>query len=263
MRWWRRFSASPSREASVDPGRRIYAIGDIHGRVDLLDKLLKQIAEHADEYGARRKTLVFLGDYIDRGRDSKGVIDRLLKIDLPGWNVVFLRGNHEQSLLDFFGDANVYRVWKNFGAAETLISYGVKPPRFERESEFADARDQLAAVFPPAHLAFLQSLALYYSQGDYFFCHAGVRPGITLERQVPQDLLWIRDEFLNSQKPFEKVIVHGHTPTIEPVKTPFRIGIDTGAHATNCLTAAVLEHTNCSFLQTTNHPAPLTAEAYI
>jgi serine/threonine protein phosphatase 1 len=263
MRWLSRLSLRPTWEPQLGPGQRVYAIGDIHGRADLLDRLLKQIEEHAQQNPSTQKTLVLLGDYIDRGKDSKAVLSRLESLNWPGWKLVFLRGNHDQAVLDFLADANFYRAWKHFGAAATLLSYGVMPPRFERETEFAKARDELASSLPRSHVEFLQKLELSYTQGDYYFCHAGVRPGISLEDQVAEDLLWIRDEFLYYRHSLGKMVVHGHTPAAKPTKTQHRIGVDTGAHATNCLTAVVLEGKDVWFLQTTARPAPLTADAYL
>jgi len=261
MRWSALFGSHPTPESQLGPGQRVYAVGDIHGRADLLDRLLAKIEAHAKQHPIPGKTLVFLGDYVDRGKESKGVVSRLQALNWPGWKFVFLRGNHDQAVLDFLGDPRFYRAWRPFGAAETLLSYGVMPPRFEREAEFAKACNELAAKLPPEHMEFLQNLELSYTQGDYYFCHAGVRPGIPLEEQVAQDLLWIRDEFLYHRRPFGKMVVHGHTPTPKPTKTEVRIGVDTGAHATHCLTAVVIEGKHTSFLQTTATPAPLTADA--
>lgn len=261
MGWLSRFVPSSVREPQLDSGQRVYAVGDIHGRADLLDRLLALIEEHAKQHPSSEKTLVFLGDYVDRGKDSKGVIGRLRALNWPGWKFVFLRGNHDQAVLDFLVDAKFYRAWRPFGAGETLSSYDVIPPRFDREAEFEKARQDFTEKLPPEHIEFLQNLELFYTQGDYYFCHAGVRPGIPLDEQVAQDLLWIRDDFLYHRKPFEKMVVHGHTPAPKPTKTPHRIGVDTGAHATHCLTAVALEGKHHTFLQTTMRPAPLTADS--
>ena len=229
-------------------GRRVYAVGDIHGCAAQLEQLTNTIVRDG-ENGAEIQSIVYLGDYVDRGPDSKGVIDRLL-CPPPGFQMHFLRGNHEQLLLDFLEDPNLFRLWKNYGGQETLISYGVLPPRFDDESAFAEARDQLAEVLPPSHLQFLRSLRLSIEIGDYFFVHAGVRPGVPLESQAAEDLLSIRDEFLMSSKNFGRVVVHGHSPTPSPVRRRNRIGVDTGAYATGRLTAAVLEGADCRFLHT-------------
>jgi serine/threonine protein phosphatase 1 len=232
----------------VPPDHRVYAIGDIHGRRDLLDALLDQIEK--DCLGTPQTIiLVFLGDYVDRGPDSKGVIDRLLTLPARFEKKV-LRGNHDQALLDFLADAAAYESWCDFGADETLISYGVRPPRNHSLSTFGDARDRFAAALPADHLHFLQTLPLSWEFGDYFFAHAGVRPGAPLNEQKEDDLLWIREEFLNSSEDFGKVVVHGHTPTDSPVKRTNRIGVDTGAYLTGRLTAVVLEGQSQRFLQT-------------
>ena len=231
----------------VPPGCRVYAIGDIHGRSDLLERLLRLIRQ--DSLGRKGKNiLVFIGDYIDRGPDSKGVIELLL--DLPSrYDVHFLRGNHDQSLLDFLGEPSAFRAWREFGAVDTLLSYGVFPPLADTDAALKDARDRFMRAFPRAHRRFLENLSLWFEVGDYFFTHAGVRPGIPLTEQRQEDLLWIREEFLSSTHDFGKVIVHGHTPMASPVRKSNRIGIDTGAYLTSRLTAVALEGTACRFLQ--------------
>lgn len=234
--------------ARVPDGVRVYAVGDIHGCAVQLDRLLLAIAADAAARSGVAQ-LLFLGDYIDRGPDSKGVIDRLL--DLPAqFSPRFVRGNHDQSLLDFLSDPAFYRFWRNYGAAETLVSYGVEPPLFDRPEDFAAARDQLARALPDRHLRFFESLELHIQIGDYFFAHAGVRPGIALEQQAAEDLLWIRDEFLLSRNDFGAVVVHGHTPGESPVRRPNRICVDTGVYATGRLTAAILHGEQCEFLTT-------------
>jgi diadenosine tetraphosphatase ApaH/serine/threonine PP2A family protein phosphatase len=260
--WLQRLLGQQSTPPAVPAGRRVYAIGDVHGRRDLLEQLLDRIRAHAAAASSpATNVLLLLGDYIDRGPDSKGVIDLLLGFDAPDWETVFLRGNHDQALLDFLNDPPFYRAWRGYGAPETLLSYGVKPPLFDDEAEFIKARDALTEKLPPAHLAFLQGLANSHEEGDYFFVHAGVRPGIPLDRQMPEDLLWIRDDFLNSNRAFGKFVVHGHTPTEKPVRRSNRLGLDTGAHATGCLTAAALEGENCAILSTSPVPAARGAEA--
>jgi serine/threonine protein phosphatase 1 len=232
----------------VPAGYRVYAVGDIHGRADLLRRLLDNIVKDKAR-SASRAVLVFLGDYIDRGLDSRGVIERLLSPP-SGFDVHFLRGNHDQTLLDFLADPRIFRQWREFGASETFLSYRVLPPRFNDDASLIKARDDLAAALPPRHLDFLRRLKLSLTIGDYFFAHAGARPGLPLNEQSAQDLLWIRDEFLYSSADFGATIVHGHTPSNQPVRKANRIGIDTGAYITGQLTAAVLEGTTCRFLTT-------------
>ena len=247
--WVSRIFGSPKEPASIPAGGRVYAVGDLHGRLDLLVKLWAIIEADAAQ-SAVQKVVVFVGDYVDRGPDSKGVINFLLSAQLKDGVVLCLRGNHDQSVLDFLADANVYRSWKPFGAPETLVSYGVKPPLFDDERDFERARREFVDKCPKSHVKFLSSLPYSHSIGGYFFSHAGARPGIPLDEQDPKDLLWIRDEFLTARQPFEKVIVYGHTPIEVAARRTYRIGIDTGAYATGRLSAAVLEGTGCRFLAT-------------
>lgn len=236
-------------EPAVPHGTRVYAIGDVHGRADLLEALLDRIWSDAGR-ASRHNVLVFLGDYIDRGLQSRQVIARLVTFHRPGWHMVALRGNHDQMLLDFLDDPHVYQSWRDFGAPETLISYGVKPPSFERAELYGEARDTLARALPDSHLDFLRTRPYAHVIGGYVFAHAGLRPGVPLEAQSPKDLMWIRDEFIASERAFDKVVVHGHTPSPRPVVMPNRIGVDTGAYATGCLTAVVLEGSEHTFLST-------------
>lgn len=237
------FARAPAPEET----HRIYAVGDVHGRADLLDVLLEKIVRDAASAPATQ-SLVFVGDYIDRGPNSRGVIERLL--DPPeGFETHHLRGNHDQALLDFLENPSSYRTWRRFGADDTLLSYDVEPPT-EDQSSMAFARDELADRLPEAHLRFLQDLQPFVQIGGYHFVHAGVRPGLPLEDQSLEDMMWIRSEFLDCEDDFGKVIVHGHTPGERPVCRSNRIGIDTGAFATNCLTAVVLDGIGARFLST-------------
>lgn len=246
--WSSLFARREKEPAVVPAGQRVYAIGDVHGRLDLLQKLWAMIESDAAHVNLRT-TVIFVGDYVDRGRDSKGVIDFLIKIKQEG-NVVCLRGNHDQAVLDFIADAKFYRTWKPFGAPETLVSYGVMPPRFDDEAEFEKARQEFVVNCPRAHVDFLQSLPYCHELGGYFFVHAGVRPGVPLKDQDPQDMLWIREDFLFSRADFEKVVVYGHTPVEQAGRRGHRLSVDTGAYATGRLSAAVLEGRGCRFLAT-------------
>ncbi len=247
--WFSRFLNKKRSLPKVPLGTRVYAVGDIHGRMDLLEKMLVQIVTHAGQE-KRLNSLVFLGDYVDRGPQSKNVVSCLLRLKLPGWDIVCLRGNHDQAVLDFIENASFYRAWREFGGAETLLSYGVTPPRFDNEEAFAQAHDDFQRKCPESHLEFLRGLPFFHIVGDYMFVHAGVRPGIALDRQAPEDMMWIRDEFLFSDLRLDKVIVHGHSPSERPVLRTNHIGVDTGAYATGCLTAVVLEGQECTFLST-------------
>jgi len=242
---------------AVGMGKRLFAIGDIHGRRDLLDGLLEHIASYIGSAPLADNILVFLGDYVDRGPASRAVIERLCGLEQEtGWRCIFLRGNHDQAILEFLQDPSSYSAWRGYGAAETLLSYGVMPPRFENASDFAQAWDDFARKFPPQHSEFLRGLKHFHVEDDYVFVHAGIRPGIALADQTPNDMMWIRESFLSYRGRFEKVVVHGHTPAPAPVILSNRICVDTGAHATGRLTALVLEGRRQLFLDVRNK-APL------
>lgn len=232
-------------------GELVYAVGDIHGRSDLLGKLLRLIEADAAPCGTAEKTIVFLGDYVDRGPDSRGVVEMLLK-GLPlGFAVHFLKGNHEALLLDFLANPGRLDYWRRNGGEATMASYGVDVDRLTETGASPEAwRQAFAAALPEAHLSFFQHLSLQVPAGDYLFVHAGIRPGVPLDAQDETDLIWIRDEFLNAPEPFGKVVVHGHTPGTEPVVRPNRIGIDTGAVFTGRLTALRLQNGERAFLRT-------------
>jgi serine/threonine protein phosphatase 1 len=238
------------RRPCIVSGRRVFAIGDIHGRNDLLELMLDKIRDNAAANPARN-ALIFLGDYIDRGPDSRAVVQNLLALKLTDWELVFLRGNHEQAFLDFLEDPASYRAWRGYGAPETLLSYGVRPPRFDGDKDFVAARDELLLKCPVAHIDFFKSLRYMYEEGDYLFVHAGIRPGVALHRQSERDLLWIRDEFLEFEGLTDRVIIHGHTPSERPVRKANRLCLDTGAYITGRLTAVVLEGDEGSFLSAT------------
>lgn len=232
-------------------GLRLYAIGDIHGELALLDRLLAMIARDAAQRPDRRVVLVFLGDYIDRGPDSRGVLDRLIDGPLPDAQARFLAGNHEAAMLDFLADPTANAHWLDFGGAEALASYGVRASVGVRErGRLKSLRDQLDDRLPDAHRRFLNNLESLASYGDYAFVHAGVKPGRALNRQRRDDMLWLREPFLSSPLRHEKVIVHGHTIVETPEIHPNRIAVDTGAYATGVLTAVVLDGVERSFLQT-------------
>ncbi len=231
---------------------RLYAVGDIHGRADLLERLHTMIRE--DGKGApasTEKIVVYLGDYIDRGLHSRVVIDLLLDRPLAEFGAVHLKGNHEDALLRFLGDASLGPDWLGIGGDGTLLSYGVRLPKgMSSTQRFEHLRGELRRRMPARHVAFLEGLELMYQAGDYVFVHAGVRPGVPLEEQRPEDLMWIRNEFLNSSRTQGKVVVHGHSLMTRPQVHDHRIGIDTGAYATNVLTCLVLEGTERRFLST-------------
>lgn len=239
------------RTAHVPDDVRVYAIGDIHGRVDLLRKLMDVIDADAEEAGETTAMLVFLGDYVDRGFQSREVIDFLLGDRMRAYETRFLKGNHEAAFETFLSDPGFGPQWARFGGAETLMSYGIQPPRAKTvPAEWEAVHEQLNRELPVEHRAFLSSLSLYETIGDYVFVHAGLRPGMTLDQQSERDLLWIRDDFLSDGSAFEHVVVHGHTPISAPHHDSRRIGIDTGAYLTGKLTAVRLVGSDVTFLST-------------
>lgn len=247
------------RPGTVPSGQAVYAIGDVHGRLDLLEDILSRVSRDALHHPAdRARHLVFLGDYIDRGGESRGVVERLLNEPMPGFALVYLMGNHEEAMLAFLDGLSDGLDWLSFGGIETLMSYGVplrSLPR-SREDELA-LRRALADAVPPRHLDFLGRCTLHHSIGDYLFVHAGVRPAVPLERQDPADLMWIRDDFLRSRVPLPgRVVVHGHTICDLPQNREHRINIDTGAFASGRLTCLVLRGTERRFLSTADDSRP-------
>lgn len=237
--------------ARAPDGVRLYAIGDIHGRADLLRQMHEMIREDAGRANKPRQRVIYLGDYIDRGLESRQVVDLLLDEPLAGFESVHLMGNHEEVLLQFLDDPGVGSNWFYFGGDATLYSYRVQgaSPAIDA-ARLAQVQTAFANALPQRHLDFYRSLTLQHRAGDYWFVHAGIRPGTPAEAQGPAELLWIRDEFLNSTADHGAVVVHGHTITPEPVVRPNRIGIDTGAYASGCLTCLVLDGEERGFLQT-------------
>ncbi len=231
-------------------GCRIYAVGDIHGRADLLDLMLEAIACDRERHPpAGRVVTIFLGDYVDRGPASRGVIDRLIALSERDDGAIFLKGNHEALFARFLNaenDDDENYLFINGGAA-TLASYGVEIAGDRRDAVDV-AREATHASMPGTHKRFFASLSLSARYGDFFFVHAGVRPGVPLEAQHEDDMLWIRGEFLRYGGSFGAVVVHGHTPVDAPEHLPNRIGIDTGAVFTGRLTSVVLEGSSVRFL---------------
>lgn len=244
------------RPPALPRGMRAYVVGDIHGRFDLLQAMERLIESDVQESGRYLDCLVVhLGDFVDRGFESFKVIEHLLQIPTDGLTRVHLLGNHDWWLREFLAEPGqspeAAASWLRFGGDATLLSYGVKLDLKKPEPERCeDARRQLQARLPPEHLAFLSELELAFGLGDYFFCHAGIRPDLPLERQSPADLLWIREPFLSWGGDCGKVVVHGHTVEEAPVVRSNRIGIDTGACWTGRLTCLVLEGAARRFLHT-------------
>lgn len=241
----------PPTAPTVPPGTVVWAVGDIHGRLDLLSPLVEAVA--ADLHGSRaeRKMVIFLGDYIDRGPDSCGVLRLLAGLSLSqGVEWRFLKGNHEQAMLEFLDDPSAGARWCEYGGDRALRSWGLRVPELAHRTEaWARVAADLQHKLTAREIAFLRNLELSVTVGDYFFTHAGARPGVALDRQSPEDLMWIRNLFLDSTSPFERVIVHGHTPTLRVHVDHRRIGIDTKAYDTGVLTALRLEGHQRTLLQ--------------
>ena len=242
---------TPPPAERVPDGMRVYAIGDIHGRLDLLDALLANIADDDAARGNGVETrLIFLGDLIDRGPESCGVVQRLLELSKSGANVRFLMGNHEQVFLRALsGDRRALRFLIRIGGRETLLSYGITEEDY-RALDFDELAALAAEKVPAAHLTFLAGFEKWVALGDYLFVHAGLKPGVSLEDQEYEDLCWIRDAFLQHRDSFGHMVVHGHSITEDIDVRSNRIGIDTGAFATGRLTAIGLERGERWFLST-------------
>lgn len=244
-------AAAPFSTGTLRPGHRLYAVGDIHGCADLLDALLGQITADAKNY-AGDITLLFVGDYIDRGPDSAPVVDRLRKPFPKKWNVVFLKGNHEWALQEFLRHPTRRADWLGWGGDTTLASYGV--PLFGKNHLPrplpALAAELQNAIDERGHNAFYASLQPYWQCDGYAFVHAGVRRGVALPDQLENDLLFIRDQFIGRPHGLPQRIVFGHTIFTEPLVEADRIGIDTGAYQSGVLTALVLEENTRRFFHT-------------
>ncbi len=249
------FKFGRSKETAAPSGRvpensRVYAIGDIHGEAEMLQALHALIQRDAADSSAQRKVIVYLGDYVDRGADSRRVIDLLLNEPLSGFETIHLKGNHEAAFAGFMETPENYLSWLSYGGVSTCASYGVDTAAPPDGADMLNwMREQLREKVPQAHKDFLARLSLAHQEGDYFFAHAGIKPGVAVEEQEAKDLLWIREAFLNSDLDHGKIVVHGHTPEWSPVKRPNRIGIDTGACYGGSLTALVLDGDSQSFLQ--------------
>lgn len=248
QQFWRR-SGSAKRDYALPDGVRVYAVGDVHGRLDKLRRLEAEVAAHlASAPPPADCGVVFLGDYIDRGPDSYAVVEHLLSGQFAGLATRCLIGNHEAAMLEFLEDPAIGPAWLTYGGTATLASYGVSMPPGRVEDRMEYLRQSLIAKVPASHVAFLQGLELWAEIGDFLFVHAGVRPGRTLDRQSRTDLLEIREPFLSYGRALPWRVVHGHTVTDTPEITPNRIGIDTGAYASGALTCAVIEGTSVTII---------------
>ena len=233
----------------------IYAIGDIHGRHDLLVDLIEKIrvdtvATLRRLSGNHKISIVFLGDYIDRGHQSREVLESLSALTFSGTELIFLKGNHEEAALNFLDGGAALIKWLDYGGKETLSSYGIEVPKNTEGKNLLALREKFADAIPDHHLAFLRGLKSYWISGEYLFVHAGIDPAKPLEAQTDKEFLWIRDPFLKSIRKLPYIVVHGHTPEEKPVWDGRRIGVDTGAYITRRLTAAKLYGGDVMFLST-------------
>lgn len=235
-------------DAAAPEGMRLYAIGDVHGRADLLGRMLALIEGEIvrDRPGDWR--VVYLGDYIDRGPDSASAIDMIARHVAANPRHVALLGNHDKVLAEFLADAATWRQFAGFEGETTARSYGVEID-YSGDAAIRRSRDALLAVVPREHVAFLNDLKLSAGFGDFFFCHAGIRPGVPLDAQDPHDLIWIRREFHDYPGLHPRLIVHGHTPHHEPEIRVNRVNLDTYAFASGRLTALAIEGRDKRFLE--------------
>jgi serine/threonine protein phosphatase 1 len=239
-----------ARGHTVPAGERVYAIGDIHGRLDLLNQLIARIETDDRDRGPANTIIIFLGDLVDRGPDSRGVVERAMELRRSRSNTRFLMGNHEEVFLRAVaGDLRALRLLLRIGGKETILSYGVDAEHY-RKLDFEGLANVLKERVPQAHLEFLSSFEESVEVGDYLFVHAGIRPGVAIGEQSPTDMRWIRDEFLRHRDGYGKLVVHGHSVSDDVDVRANRIGIDTGAYASGRLTAIGLEKEGRWFLST-------------
>jgi len=248
------------KSATAPPGTRLYAVGDIHGCLLELNALLDMIDQEAesatlagdvfgDSGGSLKPAIICLGDYIDRGPDSKGVLNRLIELQSNDIETIFLKGNHEAAMLDFMAAPKRHQEWLHWGGAETLESYGLEKVWYRDEEDLAA---ELSIRMPSEHRDFMETLELTHIAGDFIFVHAGLKPGVAIDEQKEQDLIWIRSEFHSTpseQRP-DKVVIHGHHPVKKPQDHGWRVNVDTGACWSSMLTAVVLEENKRRFLST-------------
>ncbi len=233
--------------ARTPDGERVYAIGDIHGRADLLAKVQAKIDAHRDANPIANAYEIYLGDLIDRGPQSREVID-LLIARAKSIPTIVLAGNHEEIFLRALSEPAVFADWLTYGGRETLLSYGVSLPTAPGEAAHLRVMREMGEKIPPEHIAFIGALPLMHVCGDYLFVHAGLRPNTPLAEQRREDLLWIRRDFLSFKGRFPRKVVHGHTPAAAPEVLRNRVNIDTGAYVTGKLTCLVAEAQRIFFL---------------
>tara|TARA_R110000824_G_scaffold11585_8_gene50763 strand:+ start:15414 stop:16181 length:768 start_codon:yes stop_codon:yes gene_type:complete len=246
----RKKSIRPIDSATVPEGRRVYAIGDVHGRNDLLLQLLDKIIKDDGERDDIQSEIIFLGDLVDRGPDSAGVLDTAMQAKAELGNVRFLMGNHEEVYLAATtGDEKSVRFFNRIGGRETILSYDITMKEYI-ELDIPQLALRIPELFPQKHIDFIRGFEDRITIGDYAFVHAGIRPGVPLPEQQQKDLRWIREDFLSAQEAHEKIIVYGHTINDDVVETGNRIGIDTGAYYSDKLTALALQGSKRWYLDT-------------
>ncbi|WP_420144714.1 metallophosphoesterase family protein [Sphingobium sp.] len=250
MKFWRRTSRDVAPSPTIGDDRRVYAIGDVHGRADLLDALLAMIAQDDGDRHRKPISLILLGDLIDRGADSRAVVERAMALCASGGHVTCLKGNHEEAfVMAAQGDVRTLPVFRRMEGDATLASYGLDPALFRVMTD-QEIADWMVGHIPRSHVEFLDQLPDYIVMGDYLFVHAGIRPNVAIEDQQGADMRWIRQEFLRHKGAHPKMIIHGHSISPEVDEQAGRIGIDTGAFFSGRLTAIGLEGTERWILQT-------------
>lgn len=257
-----RKAAPPRALPAVPPGERVYAIGDIHGNLDLLSDLIRKIDADSAARSPARTTIIFLGDLVDRGPDSAGVIEAAMGLaqNGDGPTVRFLKGNHEEVFQRAAsGDERALRHFIRMGGRETILSYPISEPDYD-ELTIEELAQRLLTLVPRAHVDFVTDFENCIVIGDYAFVHAGIKPGVPVAQQKTGDLRWIREGFINDNSPHDKMIVHGHTIFDEVDMQPNRIGVDTGAYRTGRLSALGLEGTDRWVLQATGEAHPERAQ---
>ncbi len=246
-------------KAHAGNNMRIYAIGDVHGCLEEMNALLDLIQDDLTSNPIKKHRIIFVGDFVDRGPDCKGVVERLIQLTAENKNITCLFGNHDEKLLHALKPMKeeLFKKYFQYGGAETLLSYGFSETELGivQSGDYSPTLAKALAKsvkkrLPESHIKFLESLPRQVSEGDYFFCHAGVNPNEPFNQQKDHDLIWMREPFLSWDKPLEKVVVHGHTKIDEPDIRVNRINIDTSCVFGEALTAVVLEGTEFRFLYT-------------
>lgn len=240
----------PHESVRLSEDHRVYAVGDIHGRVDLLRELLEMVKEDMATRPKLQNTIVFLGDYIDRGPDSAAVIDYLSEFSVSDVECILLMGNHEKYMIDLVTGTVPIDLWLRNGGIATLKSYGIELNTPENFNDIGVLQSEMKKKVPEHHWDFLNNLRTSWQLDGIFFAHAGINPTRPLRQQNDQDLIWIREKFLNSERDHGALIVHGHTPHQEPEFLRNRINVDTLAWQSNHLTTVALENGQCRFLST-------------